>query len=123
MPQGAGLLLMAVVFFGATYFLTIRPQKKRMEEQKNTLNTLKIGDQIVTVGGVRGTITRLSDDSFEIETGSQGARLEFLKQAFSYKVTPVEGHQDFNGPVAHPEDGTGVEFDSPEEAQDEEDRL
>lgn len=61
------LILIAVVF----YFFMIRPQTKRMKDQKNFIENLKKGDKIVTVGGIHGKIAEINDDTFlmEIEGG------------------------------------------------------
>jgi len=61
------LILIAVVF----YFFMIRPQTKRMKDQKNFIENLKKGDKIVTVGGIHGRIAEINDDTFlmEIEGG------------------------------------------------------
>lgn len=83
-----------VALFAIMYFLMIRPQKKKMDEANKMRSEMKIGDRIVTVGGIRGKVTNITDDSFEIETGSDFQRIEFLKQALSYIVTPVSGHDE-----------------------------
>ena len=61
------LILIAVVF----YFFMIRPQTKRMKDQKNFIENLSKGDKIVTVGGIHGKIAETNDDTFlmEIEGG------------------------------------------------------
>lgn len=61
------LILIAIVF----YFFMIRPQTKRMKDQKNFIENLKKGDKIVTVGGIHGKIAEINDDTFlmEIEGG------------------------------------------------------
>jgi preprotein translocase subunit YajC len=51
------LLLMLPIF----YFLMIRPQQKRMKEHKNMVSALKKGDEVVTNGGLGGTITKVGD--------------------------------------------------------------
>lgn len=51
------LLLIFVVF----YFFIIRPQKKREEKRKSMIEAVQKGDKIVTVGGVHGTVTQVSD--------------------------------------------------------------
>ena len=62
-PPGGGLLtflplvLMLVVF----YFLMIRPQQKRMKEHREMVGALKKGDEVVTNGGLGGTITKVGD--------------------------------------------------------------
>ncbi len=60
------MILLLVVF----YFILIRPQKKREKENKNMLANLKVGDKIITIGGIVGTITKVKDEKIVIETGS-----------------------------------------------------
>lgn len=90
--QGAGsilpsLVMMALVF-GVFYFMLIRPQKKQQKKFQDTMNELKVGDQIVTRGGVRGKIVELKADSFVIQSGN--TQIEFLKQALSYVEDPTQ---------------------------------
>lgn len=59
------MVLMLVVF----YFILIRPQKKKEKELKNMLAALKVGDEVATIGGIHGKITRIKDDLFVIESG------------------------------------------------------
>jgi preprotein translocase subunit YajC len=60
-----------VVIFVVFYFLMLRPQQKRAKETKAMLEALQKGDEVVTVGGIAGKITRLTDQyaSVEIATG------------------------------------------------------
>jgi len=51
------LILMLVVF----YFLMIRPQQKRMKEHREMVGALKKGDEVVTNGGLGGTVTKVGD--------------------------------------------------------------
>lgn len=56
-------VLLLVVFF----FLFIRPQQKRAKEHKNMIAELKKGDEVVTVGGLAGTITKVGDAFISVE--------------------------------------------------------
>ena len=90
--QGVGsilpsLVMMALVF-GVFYFMLIRPQKKQQKKFQDTMNELKVGDQIVTRGGVRGKIVELKADSFVIQSGN--TQIEFLKQSLSYVEDPTK---------------------------------
>lgn len=86
-------LALLAVMFGAMYFLMIRPQKKRQEEMAKVRDNLKIGDTVVTIGGIRGNVVALTEDAFEIETGRDHHRMEFLRNALSYVVQPVDGYE------------------------------
>ena len=53
-------------------------------------NALKIGDEIITIGGICGKIVHLKDDKFVIETGADQVRIEFAKWALSSNETGAE---------------------------------
>jgi preprotein translocase subunit YajC len=61
------ILLIILVF----YFLIIRPQQKRQRQLQDTIANLKIGDRIVTTGGVIGVITTVRDTSFLIRSADK----------------------------------------------------
>ena len=61
------ILLIILVF----YFLIIRPQQKRQRQLQDTIANLKIGDRIVTTGGVIGVITTIRDTSFLIRSADK----------------------------------------------------
>ena len=62
-PQGGGFspLLIMVVFIALMYFLMIRPQQKRQKEHAELVANLKVGDEVLTSGGILGVITGISD--------------------------------------------------------------
>ena len=61
------------VLFALMYFVMIRPQRKRQQEQQNLLQELKKGDKVITAGGIYGQIESLSDDSVVLKVESGGA--------------------------------------------------
>lgn len=58
---GASLFIMLGVFVLFMYFMVWRPQSKRAKEQRDLLNSLAKGDEVVTAGGILGKITKVSD--------------------------------------------------------------
>ena len=62
MDQVTMTILMLVVCFGLMYFLTIRPQKKKEEELKQMMETLEVGDSVLTTSGFYGVIIDITDD-------------------------------------------------------------
>lgn len=62
-PTGGGLLtfLPLLLMLGVFYFLMIRPQQKRMKEHRAMVGALKKGDEVVTNGGLGGTVTKVGD--------------------------------------------------------------
>ena len=72
--QLAPLVLIFVVF----YFLLIRPQQKRMKEQRAMLSAIRRGDRILTGGGIIGTVTRASEDELTVEI-AEGVRVKVMR--------------------------------------------
>ena len=61
------LLLIIIIF----YFLLIRPQQKRQKQLQETISSLRIGDRVVTTGGILGVITTVRDSSFIIRSADK----------------------------------------------------
>ncbi|MDO4618202.1 MAG: preprotein translocase subunit YajC [Clostridia bacterium] len=54
------------------YFVMIRPQRKKEKELREQINAMKVGDKVVTIGGLCGKVTKLKDNYVFIETGNVG---------------------------------------------------
>jgi len=67
--QGSGFLsfLPIILIFVIFYFLLIRPQQKRTKEHRNVLSNLKVGDSVLTSGGIYGKITGIKDNIITLE--------------------------------------------------------
>ena len=57
-------LLPLILIFVVFYFLLIRPQQKRVKQHKEMVNSLKVGSQVVTSGGIVAKITKINDELF-----------------------------------------------------------
>ena len=66
MDQVTMTILMLVVCFGLMYFLTIRPQKKKEEELKQMMETLEVGDSVLTTSGFYGVVVDKVDETTNI---------------------------------------------------------
>lgn len=64
-------LLPMILLIAVFYFILIRPQRKKDKENKEMLANLKVGDNITTIGGIVGTITKIKDEKIIIETGTK----------------------------------------------------
>lgn len=73
-------LLMIVAMIAIFYFIGIRPQNKRRKEQQALVQSLGKGDEIVTIGGIVGKVTQVSDQYVQIETGDK-TQMIFMKTA------------------------------------------
>ena len=70
---------MLVIMFALLYFLMIRPQQKREKADQEMRAALKVGDEIVTIGGVVGKVEKITDRTVVISTTSAKNKIEFLK--------------------------------------------
>ena len=80
-------VLMFAVMIGIFYFLLIRPENKKKKAMAQMRDSLTVGDQITTIGGIVGTICAVKEDTIVIETGADRVRVEFTKWAVSTKGT------------------------------------
>ena len=74
-------LIMLALVFVAFYFFGIRPQKKQEQEANNMRNSLTIGDEITTIGGIIGRVVKITDETVVIETSKERTKLHILKSA------------------------------------------
>ena len=79
---GLAQLMPIVLIIGVFYFLLIRPQQKRQRQLQETIATLKIGDRVVTTGGIIGVITTVRDTSFLIRSADKSI-LEIARSAIA----------------------------------------
>ena len=79
------LVIFAILLF-AMWFLIMRPQKKKEKEINNMRNSLKQGDEIITIGGIYGKVMKVKDESIIIQVGVDKVKFEITKWAVSKVV-------------------------------------
>lgn len=84
--QGLGQVVFLVLLIAVFYFVLIRPQKRRAEQHQQLIGSVDVGDEVMTIGGLYGTITAIGDEDFEMEP-SPGTRLRFVKSAIARRIT------------------------------------
>jgi preprotein translocase subunit YajC len=77
------LILLIVIM----YFLLIRPQKKREKAVNEMRNAIKVGDEIITIGGICGKIVKTKDEVLTIQVGADKTKFEIMRWAVSKVVT------------------------------------
>src|SRR4051812_23423108 len=81
-----------VLLFGAMYFFMIAPQRKKQKEHEKMLRELQSGDEIVTNGGIYGTITNVKEDRFVVRI-ADNTKIElgkgFVQTVLSRAGAPV----------------------------------
>ena len=83
-------LLLIGGMFVLTYFISIRPQKKRQKEEQQLRENLQIGDEITTIGGIMGRIVTIKEDSIIIETGADRVKMRIMRWAVQTNNTATE---------------------------------
>lgn len=85
MEGGTYYIIMIALMFGLMYFFMIRPENKKRKAAEEMRSSLKVGDEITTIGGIVGTICAVKETTIVIETGADRVRIEFTKWAVSSK--------------------------------------
>lgn len=94
------MIVFYVVIVAALYFFLIRPSSKRKKEEAKMRNSLEIGDDVTTIGGIMGKVVAIKEDedAIIIETGSDRVKMKFKKWCIStvdtVKETPVEAQPE-----------------------------
>jgi preprotein translocase subunit YajC len=81
--QGANPLVQLIPFalvLAIFYFIILLPMKKRQKKVQEFLSALKVGDRVITSGGIYGSITKVSDDSLQLQI-AQNVRIEVARSA------------------------------------------
>ena len=81
-------LLLVIVLM---YFMLIRPQKKKQKEEQKMRNSIRVGDEITTIGGICGRGLNIKEDSLVIETGADRSKMTIKKWALQSCETVHDG--------------------------------
>lgn len=84
-----GGFLPLIIVLVLMYFMMIRPQQKQQKKLSEMRSGLKVGDHVVTIGGIKGKITKVGEDFVTIRSGN-GAQLDLVKTAIG---TTSETHE------------------------------
>ena len=92
-----GPLLALLITFGLMWALLILPQQRRMRQHAAVISTLRVGDEVVTAGGVYGTVTSVDEETLGVEV-APGIVLRVLRNAVSQRIAPEGGEDDGDEP-------------------------
>ena len=88
--EGIVSLLPMILIFVVLWFVMIRPQKKQEKELQAMINAVKVGDEILTIGGIHGKISKIKDDNITILSSTQKTALEISRWAIKDVTKYVE---------------------------------
>ena len=89
----AGILIFLVVMLGFFYFVLIRPQQRRAKQQRSLIESVDVGDEVMTIGGVYGTVRGMDDEAFTVEV-APGVDLRIVRSAIARKLVYDEEEED-----------------------------
>ena len=72
------MILVMVLFM---WLFIYRPQKKQQQKETEMRNSLEIGDEVTTIGGIVGRVVAIKEDTFVLETGSDRTKIRFRRAA------------------------------------------
>lgn len=118
-PSGIGSSLFfwisLVLIIAVFYFLVIRPQKKQEREANALKNSLQVGDEVTTIGGIVGVVVRVKDDIFTLVTSKERTRISFQRSAL--RSIDRRNGEPFNpAPVTTPKKVKGAKDEEKTEA-------
>ena len=88
-PGGMSVFIPLILMFAVFYFLLIRPQQKKTRQHRDMLKSLKVGDRVVTTGGLYGTIVAGGDTTIKLEIADK-VRVEVGRTYIAGKVEAKE---------------------------------
>jgi preprotein translocase subunit YajC len=65
--SGGGFFFIIIIAFLLLWLIVVRPQRRRQNQQRALLEELRVGDEVLTAGGIYGTVSRLDDDEVTVE--------------------------------------------------------
>jgi preprotein translocase subunit YajC len=114
---GSGFIFIVIIAVLVVWLIFVRPQRKKQSQQQQMVNELNVGDEVLTAGGIYGTITELDDDQITVEIAPQ-TKVRVARRAIAGVLTepepeepepeePSEPEVDATGPIdaVEPSDG------------------
>jgi preprotein translocase subunit YajC len=86
-----------ILIFVAMYFLMIRPAQRRARAQRELIQSVEVGDEIITIGGMYGLVRELDDESITVEV-SPGTNVRLVRSAVARKLVFDEEYEDESAP-------------------------
>lgn len=107
--SGSGVLFIIVIAFLLLWLIVVRPQRRRQAQQQQVVSELRVGDEVLTAGGIYGTISQIDEDRITVEIAPQ-TEVVVARRAIA-GVTHEEEPEESEEPVAEAEERSGQEAD------------
>ena len=108
-PGGAfGSFIPFILIFVIFYFLLIRPQKQKQKQLQQQVDAMKVGDKVITAGGIHGLVTNVKKQSVTVKVDSS-TKIEFEKGSIATVISKNSGKSEPAVTSPSPEDSTNEE--------------
>lgn len=92
--EGGGLsallmMLSPLLILVVMWFLMIRPQRKQEKKLKEQRENMKVGDRVITIGGITGRVVNIKDDEVTITSSVANTMMTFRKDAINQVIQPI----------------------------------
>ncbi len=106
---GSGVVFIIVIAFLVLYLIVIRPQRRRQAQQQQATSELNVGDEVLTAGGIYGTISRVDEDRVTVEIAPK-LEVQVARRAIAGVLTEPE--PDTGAETEEPQDDGGEKWES-----------
>lgn len=87
--MSGGFLIILILIFGLMYFLMIRPQRQQQRKHQEMLSNLKVGDEVITAGGIYGDVVGVEPDRISLEI-AEDVEIEVARRSIATIVVPED---------------------------------
>jgi preprotein translocase subunit YajC len=105
--SGSSFFLIIIIAFLLLWLIVVRPQRKRQTQQQQMLSELGVGDEVLTAGGIYGTVLRIEDDQVTVEIAPK-TEVRVARRAIAAVITEPEPEEPGEG-GEEPQDDEGDE--------------
>jgi preprotein translocase subunit YajC len=108
--NGSGLLILIALLFVVFYVLAVRPQRQRQAQHQATVDGLGVGEDVLTTGGIYGTVTRAEGDDIVVEI-ADGVEVHMTRRGIAAVLPPEDEDEDLDDGAGEDEESPAVEAD------------
>jgi preprotein translocase subunit YajC len=107
---GSGFIFIIVIGFLLLYLIVVRPQKRRQNQQQQMLGDLRVGDEVLTAGGIYGTVLEVDEDEVTVQI-APGTEVRVARRAIAGITREEEEDEEAVEPdeAAEPEETADAE--------------
>jgi preprotein translocase subunit YajC len=121
--SGAGFLILMVLVFVVFYVLAVRPQRRRQAEHEARIDRVDVGDDVLTTGGIYGTVVQAEDDDLVVEI-ADGVEVHMTRRGVAVVLPPdneeEDDHEEDDDEYEDEDELASADVDEPAAAGDEE---